>query len=290
MMTTDNRPIGVFDSGLGGLTVLKEIMDLLPQESTIYFGDSGRTPYGSKSPETIIKFSRQIVRFLLAKQVKMIVIACNTASSFAYEDVCAYAGVPVVEVIGPGARAAVRQSEHGRIGVIGTRGTVSSGVYDRAIRKAAEENQTVAQEQPPLILQQACPLFVSLAEEGWWDQEITRQIAAIYLKPLLERQIDTLVLGCTHYPLLSHAIAAVAGPSIKLVEAGRNVAEQVRAVLAENQLCNDSKSLAVHQYYTSDSVEQFRTLGGSFLARSIDQATRIDIEQYQVDSDPIKGE
>jgi len=290
MMATDNRPIGIFDSGLGGLTVLKEMIDLLPQENTIYFGDTGRTPYGSKSPETIIKFSRQIVHFLLARRVKMIVIACNTASSFAYEDVCKYAGVPVIEVIGPGARAAVRQSAHGRIGVIGTRGTVSSGVYDRAIRQAASEIQTDRPEQSPLILQQACPLFVSLAEEGWWDQDITRQIAAVYLQPLLERQIDTLVLGCTHYPLLSRAIAAVVGPSVKLVHGGRNVAEQVHAVLQANQLLNDGSRQTFHQYYTSDSVEQFRALGSSFLAMPIDQACRIDIEQFQADQGQVEGE
>ena len=289
-MATDNRPIGIFDSGLGGLTVLKEIINLLPQESTVYFGDSGRTPYGSKSPETIIKFSHQIVRFLLARQVKMVVIACNTASSFAYEDVRSYAGVPVVEVIGPGARAAVRQTMSGRIGVIGTRGTISSGVYDLAIRRAAAEQKVNGLATNPFIIQQACPLFVSLAEEGWWDHEITRQIAAVYLKPLLDQQIDTLVLGCTHYPLLSKAIAAVAGPSVRLVHAGSNVAEQVGMVLQTNQLLSDGGGLATHLFFTSDSVEQFRTLGSSFLARPIEQASRIDIEQFQKSPDPVEGE
>lgn len=290
MTVYDNRPIGVFDSGLGGLTVLKEIMDLLPNERTIYFGDSGRTPYGSKSPETIIKFSRQIVRFLLARQAKMIVIACNTASSFAYDDVCTYAGVPVVEVIGPGARAAVLQSKGGRIGVIGTHGTVNSSVYVRAIRTAAAEKPVSGRRQLPFIVQQACPLFVGLAEEGWWDEEITRRIASIYLQPVLDQHIDTLVLGCTHYPLLSRSIAAVAGPTVALVSAGRNVAEQVGQVLLENHLLHDGFSPATHQYYTSDSVEQFRRLGSTFLARPIDQASRIGIEQFQENSDPFEGD
>ena len=266
------RPIGIFDSGLGGLTVLKAIMTLLPQENTVYFGDSGRAPYGSKSPETIVKFSRQNMRFLLEQQVKMIVIACNTASSCAYETVRDSAGVPVVEVVAPGAAAAARQTRSGRIGVIGTRGTVDSGVYIRAIRQVAPAGA--------VIIQQACPLFVSLAEEGWWDHAITRQVAEIYLKPLLSQDIDTLVLGCTHYPLLSQIIADIAGPSVNLINAGNKVAGEVQRRLAGAGLLNAGGKPAVHDYYTSDSVSQFRLLGGSFLARPVENASRVDIERY----------
>lgn len=272
MMTACTRPIGIFDSGLGGLTVLKEIMKLLPGENTVYFGDSGRTPYGSKSPETVVKYSRQIVRFLQEQQVKMIVIACNTASACAYDIVRECAGVPVVEVVAPGAAAAAQMTRNGRIGVIGTRGTVASEVYVRAIQQAAEREV--------LILQQACPLFVGLAEEGWWDNAITRSIAVEYLTPLRQNQIDTLVLGCTHYPLLRDAIAEAIGPDVQLVNAGSRVAAQARQVLADADLLNPGQRAAAHRYFTSDSVSHFQQLGGTFLDEPIGDARRIDIEQY----------
>ncbi len=271
-MLASERPIGVFDSGLGGLTVLKEIKQLLPGESTVYFGDVGRTPYGNKSPETVVKYSRQIVRFLQEQQVKMIVIACNTASACAYDDVRSLAGVPVVEVVSPGAEAAVRTTRSGRIGVIGTRGTVSSEVYVRAIRQAAGPDVR--------IYQQACPLFVGLAEEGWWDNAITRSIAAEYLAPLCQEKVDTLVLGCTHYPLLIDAIASVTGPDVQLVNAGRRVAEEVRKALADAGLLNPGRNVPAHHYFTTDSVSRFQELGGAFLAEPIGDARRIDIEQY----------
>lgn len=271
-MRPADRPIGVFDSGLGGLTVLKELMALLPSENTVYFGDSGRTPYGSKSPETIGKYASQIVRFLQEKQVKMIVIACNTASACASDIVRQSAGVPVVEVISPGAAAAAESTHSGRIGVIGTRNTVASEVYLRAIEKVAKPETQ--------IFQQACPLFVSLAEEGWWNTEITRAIAAEYLAPLLTHQIDTLLLGCTHYPLLKDVIADVAGPDVRLINAGSRVAEQVRQVLEADDLLNSGEHPCRHQYFTSDSVSQFQTMGGSFLEHAIGDVQRIDIDQY----------
>jgi glutamate racemase len=271
-MRPADQPIGVFDSGLGGLTVLKEIMALLPAENTAYFGDSGRTPYGSKSPETIGKYARQIVRFLQEQQVKMIVIACNTASACASDIVRECAGVPVVEVISPGAAAAVQLTRNRRIGVIGTRNTVASEVYVRAIRQLAQPET--------LIFQQACPLFVGLAEEGWWTNEITRAIAAQYLAPLRKSQIDTLLLGCTHYPLLTAAIAEVAGPQVCLVNAGSRVAAQVRQTLAAENLLNSGDQPACHQYFTSDSVSTFQQLGGAFLEQTIGDVHRIEIEQY----------
>jgi glutamate racemase len=266
-----SRPIGIFDSGLGGLTVLKAIAALLPKEHIVYFGDSGRAPYGSKSPETIIKFSCQNVRFLREQAVKMIVIACNTASSRAYEAVRDSAGVPVVEVVRPGAAAACRLTRSGRIGVIGTRGTIESNVYIRAIQ---------CSDAAVTVVQRACPLFVSLAEEGWWDGEITRSIAAVYLRPLLEQQIDTLVLGCTHYPLLSGVIAEVCGPAVTLVQAGQSVAAVVRQTLAGAGLLRTEPGAGHHTYYTSDSVDQFQILGSSFLAETVSDVHRIDIERY----------
>jgi glutamate racemase len=268
----NKRPIGVFDSGLGGLTVLKALMARLPHEDTIYFGDSGRAPYGSKSADTVTKFSLQNARFLLEQQVKMIIIACNTASSRAYDAVSAMAGLPVIEVIGPGARTAALVTRNRRIGVIGTRGTVESQVYPAAIRRCLEG--------PAEIYQQACPLFVSLAEEGWWDLPVTSDIARIYLEPLLARGIDTLVLGCTHYPLLSNVITATAGPDVRLVNAGGPIASIVAQTLEQMGLKNDSHLPGQHVYYTSDSVEQFTLLGSAFLDEPVEQACRIDIERY----------
>lgn len=266
------QPIGVFDSGLGGLTVLKAIHELLPNESTIYFGDTGRTPYGTKSPDTIIKYSQQISRFLLEKKVKMIVIACNTASAHAFDVVRSQVPVPVIEVITPGAEAAANATVNQRIGIIGTRGTVNSGVYVRAVRAASSDD--------PVIIQQACPLFVGLAEEGWWDHDITSAIASEYLKPLKEAGIDTLILGCTHYPLLKPAITKVMGQDVHLINAGSKVAAKVESVLKSLGQLNPGRVLPRHTYYTSDDVTQFQQLGSAFLDRPIEATGRVEIERY----------
>jgi glutamate racemase len=265
-------PIGVFDSGLGGLTVLEAIRERLPGESTLYFGDSGRTPYGTKSSDTIIKYSLQISRFLLEKKVKMIVIACNTASAHACQAVREAVPVPVVEVITPGAEAAAQATLNQRIGVIGTRATVNSGVYVRAIQDAART--------APLILQQACPLFVGLAEEGWWDHPISQAIAEEYLRPLRQADIDTLVLGCTHYPLLKSVIARTMGEHVQLINAGSKVAACVEAVLLGQNLFNPGRQPARHEFYTSDDARQFQQLGSAFLKFPVQAAGRIDIERY----------
>lgn len=273
-MSKVTDPIGVFDSGLGGLTVLKEITALMPSENTIYFGDTGRTPYGSKSPETVIKYSTQISRFLLQLNIKLLVIACNTASAAAYRSVSRMAGIPVVEVITPGAAAAVQSSQNQRIGVIGTKGTIASQVYVDAIRQQARPKTE--------IFQQACPLFVSLAEEGWWDHEVSQKIADIYLQPLIEQDVDTLVLGCTHYPLLKKVIQRSMGPNVRLIDAGSRVAQSVRQVLLQTGQANDASFSGRQVFYTSDSVDYFQQLGSRFLDQPIRQTQRIDIEQYQV--------
>ncbi|MDD3931799.1 MAG: glutamate racemase [Clostridiaceae bacterium] len=272
----DNRPIGVFDSGLGGLTVLKDIMQRLPAENTLYFGDSGRMPYGSKSVETVTRFSLQNMRFLLDQDVKMIVIACNTASSRAYATIRNNSPVPVIEVIEPGSREAVRQSENGRIGVIGTQGTIDSQVYIKTIEKLSDK--------PVEIFQQACPLFVSLAEEGWWDHPVTRDVARIYLEPLLSRHIDALVLGCTHYPLLSSVIKSIAGPSVRLIHSGAAVAAVIEQTLKRTESLNNGQKPAVHAYFTSDSVRRFQTLSSLFLDQPITDIQHVDIEQYSCDA------
>lgn len=223
----DNRPIGVFDSGIGGLTVLREIWAACPGESTVYFGDNSRAPYGTKSKSTVIRYSLQNLKFLESKNVKMIVVACNTASAYAYEALKAAADVPVVEVVTPGAAAACRATHNGRIGIIATNATVSTGVYKTAVESAAESLGLGSLE----ITQKACPLFVSLAEEGWWDTEVTKLTAEEYLKPLKDAGVDTLVLGCTHYPLLANVIQKVMGESVKLVNTGVATAQTVRNVL-----------------------------------------------------------
>ena len=275
-MTAQECPIGIFDSGLGGLTVQKEILKILPNESTIYFGDSGRSPYGSKSKESIIRFSSQIVRFLMENKVKMIVIACNTASAFAFDKVSAMAGVPVIEVVSPGAAAAVAASHNRRVGVIGTRGTVDSGVYDRAIKDASQQAVVT-------VISKACPLFVSLAEEGWWDHPVTRMVASEYLVSLKESGIDTLVMGCTHYPLIEKAIADEMGPDVTLIGSGAAVARTVQVQLERLGLANPVRGQATHQYFTSDSSTHFTQLGSAFLQQEIAEATHINIEQYPSD-------
>lgn len=273
-MTPDKsgQAIGVFDSGLGGLTVLKEILELLPNENTIYFGDSGRTPYGSKSADTVRRFAQQNTRFLLSQGVKMIVIACNTASAQAFDAVSEIAGVPVVEVIRPGAQAAVARTRNQRIGVIGTKGTVQSGVYAQALSRYSG--------RPLHISQQACPLFVGLAEEGWWDNDIVRSIASVYLEPIRKDNIDTLVLGCTHYPLLKDAISAVMGTGVDLINAGRSVAQQVSQILRRDNIENKQTMSGWHKYFTSDSAHHFQQLGSSFLQQKILSAGHVEIEEY----------
>ncbi len=267
----DNRPIGVFDSGLGGLTVLKEIMRLVPCESLVYFGDSGRSPYGTKSGDTIIKYTFQDIRFLLNQDIKMIVIACNTASAYGYKRVRDCFDIPVLEVVRPGAEAAVRESRTKKIGVIGTPGTISSGVYERAITEIDSSVQ---------IFSRACPLFVPLAEEGWWSNDIAVRTAEEYLIPLKKEGIDTLVLGCTHYPLLQETISKVMGDGVSLVSSGLEIARAVGDIIKERGIGRDESIPPVYRYYTSDSVEKFEALGGSFLEGTLHSAEKIEIEKY----------
>lgn len=281
----DNRPIGVFDSGIGGMTVLREIWDALPYESTIYFGDCGRTPYGTKSHETIVTYSLQDMRFLLKQDVKMIVIACSTASAHAFEDVRREAKVPVIEVISPGAEQAVRMTRNGRIGIAATRATVSSGIYPSAISEAAEALHRQGDTRPALenlhVEQAACPLFVSLAEEGWWNNEITRLTTQEYLSPLKQDGVDTLVLGCTHYPLLAKTIAEVMGEEIQLINSGVSVAQKTKAVLESLGLKAEPGKAKTHVFYTSDDPLRFDQVTAPFLGGDqVVGAKHIRVEDY----------
>ncbi len=267
----DNRPIGVFDSGLGGLTVVKEIKKKLPGESLIYFGDNGRTPYGTKSKETVIKYSKQDIAFLLSMDVKLIVVACNTVSSVALPEIKDFIKVPVLEVIGPGADAALKKSRTGRIGIIGTPNTIYSSVYSKAIKQRNPDAKTFTKP---------CPLFVNLVEEGWWDNDIARMIAFEYLNGLLKENIDTLVLGCTHYPLLSNTIRKVIGQEIIMVNSAEEVAAALKQMLLNESLLTKSDSVQ-YRYYTSDSIDKFKELGSLILGEGICNVERIDIDKYE---------
>lgn len=276
-------PIGIFDSGLGGLTVQKEVIRQLPYENTVYFGDSGRAPYGTKSKETIIAFAMQDTRFLLEKNVKMIVIACNTASAHAYKEIAALIDIPVVEVVRPGAVAAVKATKNGKIGIIGTTATVDSRVYVEAVREATlEEGEILANGNRIEVFQQACPLFVGLVEEGWWDNDVAMRTALIYLKSLKEKGIDTLVLGCTHYPLLAGIIAEVMGGGVVLINSASEVAKTIGEVLRKNSIENTNTGVSEVErlFFTSDSEEKFKKLGSAFLNTAIENARKIEIEKY----------
>ena len=262
----DTRPIGVFDSGIGGLTVLREIWQAVPGESTVYFGDNSRSPYGTKSRSTIIRYSLQNLKFLESKDVKMIVVACNTASAYAYEELKARAKVPVVEVVTPGADVACKATRNGKIGIIATKGTISTGVYKKAVEDRAKELGMENIE----IFEQACPLFVSLAEEGWWDKEVTRLTAEEYLKPLKEAGVDTLVMACTHYPLLSKVIKEVMGEGVVLVNTGEATAKVVKELLSREGTASEGNKSPVREFYTSDEPELFEQVATPFLGEGLD--------------------
>ncbi|HEY0811608.1 MAG TPA: glutamate racemase [Longimicrobiales bacterium] len=269
MSGSDNRPIGVFDSGIGGLTVAKELFHVLPNESVIYFGDTARVPYGPKSPATVLHYSREAAAFLMSQDIKMLVVACNTATAHAAEALADELSVPVIGVVEPGARAAAARTKTGRIGVIGTAGTIASGAYDLAVRKLVEDARVYAQP---------CPLFVPLIEEGWQDQEATKLIAQRYLAPLHEVDVDVLILGCTHYPLLAPVIQKILGPSVTLVDSAHETALEVREVLTANNALRTEQSPPLHEFYASDSPMRFREVGRRFLGEKVVEVEKVVVE------------
>lgn len=272
MTAERNKPIGVFDSGIGGLTVARELFRILPHESVLYFGDTARVPYGPKSPETVLRYSREATAFLLSRGVKMIVVACNTATAHAHEALAAELPVPVIGVVEPGARTAARTSQTGRIGVIGTAGTIGSGAYDYAVRRLVEDARVYAQP---------CPLFVPLVEEGWIDHPSTRLVAQEYLRPLHDVDIDVLILGCTHYPLLAHVLRDVLGDSVKLVDSAHETALEVHRVLDEQDLLRTELEPPLHAFAASDSPLRFREVGRRFLGDKIVDVERVDVEGFK---------
>ncbi len=252
-------PIGVFDSGIGGLTVFREICQLMPNEELIYLGDTARVPYGTKSPETVTRYSFENAKFLLAQNVKAIVVACNTASAFAVTALKQTFDMPLLGVIEAGVEEAIRRTLSGRIGVIGTYATVQSGRYETLLKENGAEE----------VISVACPLFVPLAEEGWTDNSIALDIAKVYLKPFETSKVDTLILGCTHYPLLQNIIASVCGDGVQLVNSAYTAALKLKETLLREKLATSRKAGGKRSYFVIDSAERAREVGSRFLGEDI---------------------
>jgi len=264
------NPIGVFDSGIGGLTVVKRIDQFLPNENIIYFGDTARVPYGSKSNQTVIEYSKQDAKFLLNKNVKMIVVACNTASSVALEVLRDSFSIPIVGMIEPGAKSAIENSASGKIGVIGTYATINNKAYSKELIKLDSKLE---------VHEKACPLFVPLAEEGMIDHPATKLVAQEYLAELKEHRIDTLILGCTHYPILSNVIQEVMGDDVTLIDSGTAASTIVENYLHGRGIRNESHQIGKHEYFVSDLPAKFKNIADTFLGRHIEHLTKVDLEE-----------
>ena len=267
----DNRPIGVFDSGLGGLTVVRQLLSTLPGEDLVYFGDTGRVPYGTRSPETIEKYTRQDCRFLLSKGVKLIIAACGTVSSVA-SHILRELPVPAMGVVEPTADAAVSASKTGRIGILGTAATIRSASFERRILEIRPD---------AVVIPVACPLFVPLVENGWIepDNEATLAAARRYLAPLADKRVDTLILGCTHFPLLAPVISKIVGPDVALVESGSACHTLSADRLERDGALNRTKRAGMCRFYVSDLPDDFTHVARMFLGREVDGDTeRVDME------------
>ncbi|HZE09709.1 MAG TPA: glutamate racemase [Gemmatimonadaceae bacterium] len=265
---SSNAPVGVFDSGLGGLTVVREMIAQLPNESIIYFGDTARVPYGPKSPDTVLRYSREITSYLRDQGVKAVVVACNTATAHALPALREEFDLPIVGVIEPGARAAAGATKTRQVGVIGTAGTIRSRAYEKEIQKLLPDARITAQ---------ACALFVPLVEEGWVDTEPTRAIARNYLAPLVSAEVDTLVLGCTHYPLMKTVIGNVVGRQVRLIDSAEETAREAGEVLRANALENATPNQARYRFIASDAPDTFLALGERFLGSSIDRVEALTL-------------
>lgn len=267
----DYRPIGIFDSGVGGLTVVKEVMNSLEEESIVYFGDTARVPYGSKSKKTVTKFSAQIIRFLLTRDVKAIIIACNTVSSNSIEELRnMFPDIPIVEVVGPGVHMALRTTRTGRVGVVGTQATIASSKYPELL---LEHNKSLE------VYGKACPLFVPLVEDGWADHEVAYEVSKEYIKPLLDKNIDSLILGCTHYPMLTNTIKKVVGDKVELINPAEEAARLMGDILVQNDMTSSGK-VPSYKFYVSDSEERFKEMAQIFLNKPIEHIATVPIEEY----------
>lgn len=267
--------IGIFDSGIGGLTVARAIHELLPQEHTIYLGDTARVPYGPKSPATVRRYSHEILEWLLGQGVKAVVVACNTATAHALDSLRAVSPVPVIGVVEPGARAAVAASTRGKVAVIGTAGTVASGAYRRAL---------LALKPSLHVIEQACPLFVPLVEEGWFAHPATRLVAEEYLEPVRAAGVDALVLGCTHYPLLKPLFAELLGPEVALIDSAQETARDLALALASRGLESDGSAPPTHRWVATDDVARFARVGTLFTGRPLEA-----VELVELGGSPVSG-
>ena len=268
-----NAPIGVFDSGVGGLTVAREIMRQLPEESMIYFGDTARVPYGTKSKDTIVRYSRQIVNFLLSKGVKAVVIACNTASALALADLQDLYNVPIIGMVQPGAVAAMNATKNKNIGIIGTNATIKSGQYGQYLRKL---------DPSVTVVTKACPLFVPLVEEGLIDDRITEDMVSRYLREFKQYDIDSLILGCTHYPLLRSKIREYMGDKIQIVNPAYETAMDLKRLLEEEEMANDetTEHHSEYSFYVSDAAEKFRKFANTVMPFDVPTTNVVNIEEY----------
>lgn len=267
----NNTPIGVFDSGFGGLTVLNEIINVLPNESILYFGDCGRAPYGNKSKEMITRYALQDCKFLLNRGVKMIVIACNTVSACSIDILKQKFDVPIVGVILPSVKAAINITKNNKIGVIGTKATIGSTIYKQAIESYGSSYK---------VFSKACPLFVPLVEEGWWENNVTYDISKEYLNGLKNKNIDTLILGCTHYPLLRNTIQKIIGDNIQCVNSALEVANFVKKELKAENILSETQIEPTYSYFTSDCTKKFKSIAKMILNKDLLSVSRVDIEKY----------
>lgn len=273
MESRKTAPVGVFDSGVGGLTVAREISRQLPEENIVYFGDTARVPYGSKSQNTIIRFSEQIIRFLKTKQVKAIVIACNTASALALDAVRDEFDIPVMGVVIPGARAAVEATKNRKVGVVGTDATVQSGMYTKVIHEMAPD---------VTVIEKACPLFVPLVEEGFKEHVVTREIIEYYLESMRNTDIDAMILGCTHYPLIRSKIRDYMGDRIQIVNPAYETAMDLKKMLEERGMANDgsTEQHSRYSFFVSDAAEKFRKFANTVMPFDVPTTNVVNIEEY----------
>ena len=264
----DNRPIGVFDSGIGGLTVVDSLIKTLPNEKIIYLGDTARLPYGNKSPKSIKLFTKRITQWLIENDCKLIIIACNTASAIALKFLRSEFDIPIIGMIKSGAILATESSQTNRIGVLGTLATISSKSYEKTL---LDINQNMS------IFSKACPLFVPLVEEGWIKGEIPKSIARVYLKEIKESKIDTLILGCTHYPILKPVISEVLGRGIKLIDSGKASAKSVKKILIKESINAENENHGIIKCYVTDSIESFNSMVGTFLKLPINSIKHVEL-------------
>ncbi len=271
-LNNENLKIGVFDSGIGGLTVLAELKKKLPEEEFVYLGDTARVPYGTRSPETVIRYARSCTNFLINKGIKLLIIACNTASSYALDTIKGEIQIPVIGVVEPGAKAVIKKTKNKRVGIIGTEGTINSQSYEKVIKNIAKDIN---------IFTMACPLFVPLVEEGWTEGEIPSMVARKYLTPIIEEGIDTLLLGCTHYPLLKRTIQVTFSEVyIEIVDSAEETAREVVNLLQSCKLMRKDIKIIEEKrikYFVTDAPEKFKKIGNRFLKENIEHVEWIDI-------------